>query len=65
MMLPPAETQKRHKNPHFHQATCDFFNRVESLLRAVLSYCKQDAYFRMAQRCLDGIWRRYSDMLNF
>ena len=47
----------------FHTASCDFFNRIEALLRRVLKCSQRAPFFRLGERCLDGIWSRYSDLI--
>ena len=47
----------------FHYASCEFFNMLECLLRKVLKCSEGDSFMRLGERCLEGIWSRYTDLI--
>lgn len=58
-----AQSPRNEVEVAFHTASCEFFNRVESLLRKVAKCSLRDPFFRLGERCLDGIWTRYRDLI--
>ncbi len=53
-----------HVDKQFFDACCEFFNKLEALLRKVNIISARDSYFRLGERCLDGVWRLYGELIS-